>query len=185
MCLTHHTAYEINTSRIAAVSLSSGALAAGIMAFAVTKERHRLTRPPDCPGTIRVIETDGTLDSTFNSGKITNGLVSASALQADGKLIIVGQFSEVHGVSRPSIARLNVDGTLDLSFDPGSVPIWRPVDIALQPDGKIIIAGFFQTVNGVARTGSPGSIATVHSTPGFDPGSVICVRWNRCRRRQA
>jgi uncharacterized delta-60 repeat protein len=159
--------------RIAAVSLLVGALAAGILAFtssrsAIGAPDHSVTQVP-----LGVIETDGTLDSSFNPGRITNGQVSASALQADGKLIIAGQFSEVHGVTRPSIARLNVDGTLDLSFDPGAGPDVGVGDVALQPDGKIIIAGFFHTVNGVNRTGlarlnSGGSLDT-----GFDPGSVI------------
>src|SRR4051812_9327769 len=102
-------------SRIAAVSLLSGALAAGIMAFTLTRSAIGSPGRPLVQEPSGVIETDGTLDSTFNPGKITNGLVMASALQPDGKLIIGGQFSAVHGVSRPGIARLNVDGTLDLS----------------------------------------------------------------------
>jgi uncharacterized delta-60 repeat protein len=161
------------TSRIAAVSLLFGALAAGIMAFTLTRSAVGAPGRPIAQEPSGVIETDGTLDSSFNSGKISDGLVSDSALQLDGKVIIAGQFSEVHGVSRPGIARLNVDGTLDLSFDPGVGPNTGPGDLAVQPDGKIIIAGFFTTVNGINRAGlarlnSDGSLDT-----GFDPGSVI------------
>jgi len=160
--------------RIAAVSLLFGALAAGILAFTAIKNAVGSPADPSQPGPLGVIETDGTLDSSFDAGNFTNGQVSASALQADGKLIIAGQFSEVHGVTRPSIARLNVDGTLDLSFDPGAGPDVGVGDVALQPDGKIIIAGFFHTVNGLdratglARLNSDGSLDT-----SFDPGSVI------------
>ncbi len=161
------------TSRIAAVSLLFGALAASVMAFTLTRSAVDSPGRPLAQEPSGVIETDGTLDSTFNSGKISDGLVSDSALQPDGKLIITGQFSEVHGVSRPGIARLNLDGTLDLSFDPGAGPNTGPADIAVQPDGKIIIAGFFTSVNGINRAGlarlnSDGSLDT-----GFDPGSVI------------
>ena len=149
-----------------------GALAAGLLAFTSAK---RAVGSPDNPITLGpsgVIETDGTLDSSFNPGKLTNGQVSASALQADGKLIIAGQFSEVHGVTRPSIARLNVDGTLDLSFVPGFISSSIISAMSLQTDGKIILAGSFETVSGVFRTivrlNSDGSLDT-----GFDPGSVI------------
>ncbi|MFZ1219697.1 MAG: delta-60 repeat domain-containing protein, partial [Chthoniobacterales bacterium] len=159
--------------RIAAVSILFGIFAAGMMAFTLTRSATNSPGRPLAQEPSGVIETDGTLDSTFNSGKITNGLVSASVLQADGKLIIAGQFSEVHGGPRPSIARLNVDGTLDLSLDPGAGPDNGASHIALQADGKIIIVGFFQNVNGVARSGiarlnSDGSLDT-----GYDPGAVI------------
>ena len=160
-------------SRIAAVSLFFGALAASIMAFTLTRSAIGSPGRPMAQEPSAVIETDGTLDSTFNSGKITNGLVLDSALQPDGKLIITGQFSEVHGVARSSIARLNLDGTLDLSFDPGAGSDVGFGPISVQPDGKIIVAGFFHTVNGVARAGiarlnSDGSLDL-----GYDPGSVI------------
>ncbi|HKP05110.1 MAG TPA: delta-60 repeat domain-containing protein [Chthoniobacterales bacterium] len=158
-------------SRIAAVSLLFGALATGIMAFTLTRNAIDSPGRPLVQEPSGTIETDGTLDSTFNAGKFTNGLVLASALQADGKLFIAGQFSEVHGVARPGIARLNVDGTLDLSFNPALGPETGIPAIALQPDGKIIIAGSFPTgVNrqGIARLNSDGSLDT-----GFDPGRTL------------
>ncbi|MEY2505017.1 MAG: trimeric autotransporter adhesin, partial [Verrucomicrobiota bacterium] len=159
--------------RIAAVSILFGIFAAGMMAFTLTRSAIGSSTRPIAQEPSGVIETDGTLDSTLTSGKITNGLVMGSALQPDGKLLIVGQFSEVHGVSRHGIARLNGDGTLDLSFDPGAGADVGVGPIALQADGKIIIAGFFHTVNGItsaglARFNSDGSLDS-----GYDPGSVI------------
>src|SRR4030095_891753 len=67
---------------------------------------------------------------------------------------------------------------LDLSFDPGAGPNNGISHIVLQPDGKIIIADFFQTFNGVARSGiarlnSDGSLDT-----GYDPGAVISFNDN-------
>ena len=159
--------------RIAAVSLLFGALAACILAFTLTRSAIGSPDNPITPAPLGVIETDGTLDSSFNPGKLTNGLVMASALQADGKLIIAGPFSAVHGVSRPGIARLNVDGTLDLSFDPGAGPNTGVGDIALQPDGKIIIADFFNNVNGVPRAGIARLNSDGSLDPGYDPGAVI------------
>src|SRR5437016_2646266 len=48
------------------------------------------------------------------------GLVLATAIQDDGKLIIGGYFSLVNGVSRHNIARLNRDGSLDGSWNPSA-----------------------------------------------------------------
>ena len=66
------------------------------------------------------IETNGGLDPLFSPGNITNGEVDATILQPDGKLLIGGHFTKVNGVTRQSVARLNPDGTLDTSFDPGA-----------------------------------------------------------------
>ena len=158
--------------RITAVSLLCGALAAAVPVFVTIKNVIGSQGGPIPQAPLGVIETDGTLDSSFNPGRLTNGQVLASALQADGKLIIAGQFSEVHGVPRPSIARLNVDGTLDLSFVPGFVSSFTITAMSLQTDGKIILAGSFETVSGVFRTivrlNSGGSLDSA-----FDPGSVI------------
>jgi uncharacterized delta-60 repeat protein len=84
--------------------------------------------------------TDGGLDPTFNAGRFTNGWVRTAVLQPDGKLLIGGGFSKVHGVSRLGVARLNPDGTLDTSFDPGNATRPDVRVLALQPqDGKILV----------------------------------------------
>ncbi len=101
-CLTRNSIMKSITSwpRIAAVSLLFGALVAGIMAL--TSTRSAIGSPDNSiiPAPLGVIETDGTLDTTFNAGTITNGLVLASTYQSDGKLLIAGQFTQVHGVIR-------------------------------------------------------------------------------------
>ena len=118
------------------------------------------------------LNTDGTLDTSFDPGTGANNNVSSVALQQDGKIIIGGEFSSVDGVSRIRIARLNADGSLDTSFDPGAggidAIIWT---IALQPDGQIIIGGEFFNVDGVgrnriARLNTDGTLDT-----SFDPGT--------------
>jgi hypothetical protein len=70
-------------------------------------------------------------------------------VQADGKVIIGGQFTTVAGTARNRIARLNADGTLDSTFDPNANDDVRST--AVQADGKVIIGGFFTTVGGTAR----------------------------------
>ena len=60
--------------------------------------------------------TDGSTDPGFHCVIGGDARVMGMALQRDGKIIIVGYFSEVNGVQIPYLARLNPDGSLDESF---------------------------------------------------------------------
>jgi hypothetical protein len=55
--------------------------------------------------------------------------------------------------NRNNIARLNANGTLDASFNPGIGPNSTVRCIALQPDGKLLLGGSFTHVNGAIRNG--------------------------------
>jgi uncharacterized delta-60 repeat protein len=116
--------------------------------------------------------SDGSLDTTFDPGTGTDGIILTSTLQPDGKIIIGGDFTEYNGVARSSIARVNPDGSLDTTFDPGTGVNEIHVS-TLQPDGKIIIGGQFTQYNGIARNNiarvnPDGSLDT-----SFDPGIGI------------
>ncbi|MBI4945906.1 MAG: T9SS type A sorting domain-containing protein [Bacteroidetes bacterium] len=115
------------------------------------------------------INTDGSLDATFdpgsgvNSGAALTGFVFASAIQSDGKIIIGGDFSSYNGTARTRIARLNADGSLDATFNPGTGANLDINAIQIQPDGQIIIVGGFTAYNGtainrIARLNTDGSI---------------------------
>ena len=97
------------------------------------------------------VNSDGSLDTSFDPGMGVDGRVEALALQPDGKILIAGAFSDYDGVTRYNVARVNSDGSLDTSFDPGAGPNGTVVDLALQPNGKTLIIGYFTQVNGVAR----------------------------------
>ena len=66
-------------------------------------------------------------------------------MQADGKILIAGSFTNVSGTARNHIARLNTDGTLDLRFDPNANQEVNCVSV--QTDGKIVVAGSTDTFN--------------------------------------
>lgn len=107
------------------------------------------------------LNADGTADASFETW--TNGPVQAIAMQADGKILIGGLFTSIGGetpdTTRNYIGRINDDGTLDLSFNPGAD---QRVDvIAVQADGKILVGGNF--------TGLGGGTGT---TPRFHIGRV-------------
>ncbi len=101
---------------------------------------------------------DGTLDQTFDGPSAGNGKVLTPiggsedeafgvALQPDGKIVAVGQtFSG--SKTDIAIARFNTDGTLDTAFDGDGRQIISPSvgdslarSVAIQPDGRIVIAG--------------------------------------------
>ena len=116
------------------------------------------------------LHTDGSVDVGFKIGVGANAVVHAVAVQPDGKIIIVGDFTKVNDLERNRVARLNADGSLDTSFDPGSGASAQVHAVALQPDGRILIAGLFTSVDGVARhyiarLNEDGSLDT-----SFDPG---------------
>ena len=99
------------------------------------------------------LNADGRIDTAYaNSGAGVNTTpVRAMALQPDGKLLIAGDFTAVNGTTRNRVARLNADGTLDTTFDPGTGSAASVRALAWQPDGKIIVGGDFTAFAGVAR----------------------------------
>jgi uncharacterized delta-60 repeat protein len=120
---------------------------------------------------LKRINQNGSLDTSFDPGTGPNSRVNGIIIQADGKIIIGGQFTFYNGVAVNRIARLNSDGSLDESFNPGMGANNTITDIALQADGKVIIGGQFTSFNGVtvnriARLNSDGSL-----DESFEPGS--------------
>lgn len=116
------------------------------------------------------LQPSGALDPTWSPQAGANDLVRALAVQADGKILLAGDFTQVNGVDRPRIARLNADGTLDLSFDPGMGPDDAVRALALQPDGRIILGGSFITVNNLFSLGVARLLANGQVDPDFVPG---------------
>jgi uncharacterized delta-60 repeat protein len=100
------------------------------------------------------LNLDGTRDTTFNPGGAgADGNVNAVAVQPDGKIVIGGFFTSYNGDAAASdyIMRLNPDGTRDTTFNPGGAGADNSVfPVAVQPDGKIVIGGFFTSYNGDA-----------------------------------
>ena len=97
------------------------------------------------------LNADGSVDSSFMTKAAVNGLIHGLVVQSDGRILIAGEFDTVNGQRRIRVARLNADGALDATFDPGSGPDGPVRQIALQPYLGILISGDFQNVNGQSR----------------------------------
>lgn len=115
------------------------------------------------------LNTDGTLDTSFHVGTGAAGIVSTSAIQSDGKILIGGYFNTFNGFARKRIARLNIDGSVDTTFNPGTGANGFIGTCALQSDGKIIIGGGFDDFNGmtenyIARLNTDGSVDTTFNS---------------------
>lgn len=126
------------------------------------------------------LNTDGTIDSGFDPdvtlGPDNGTLIYGLCVQADGKILIGGDFDAIGGTARLGLARLNTDGTLDTGFDPPVITyIGNPKisSIQEQPDGQILITGWFSAIDseprtGVARLNPDGSLDT-----DFEPASLL------------
>jgi uncharacterized delta-60 repeat protein len=112
------------------------------------------------------LNLDGSLDITFGDGPAgPNGDIRSVATQSDGKVIIGGNFTAINGIAKYYLARLNADGALDSTFGNGLAgPNKMVVQVAVQSDGKILLAGRFTTVNKVGQT----SIARLKSDGSLD-----------------
>jgi uncharacterized delta-60 repeat protein/uncharacterized repeat protein (TIGR01451 family) len=100
------------------------------------------------------LNANGSFDPSFNVGTSTGGFgIETTKLQPDGKILIGGGFTNYNGVPRKYLARINVDGSLDLSFDVSTGPDDNVTTITIQPDGKILVGGLFLSYKGVNRKG--------------------------------
>ena len=110
---------------------------------------------------IRVVryESTGALDPTFNNlsaftttaGTSTfSNRISALALQADGKILVGGNFGAVDGALRNGVARLTAGGTPDAGFAPSSLLNGAVLSLALQPNGRVLLGGNFTSAGASA-----------------------------------
>src|SRR6476659_154052 len=117
---------------------------------------------------------DGSLDTSFSSdGKQTTDLggfdqANGVALQADGKIVVVG----FTGGGDFALARYNSNGSLDTSFSGDGMQTTdfggndQAKAVAVQGDGKIVVAGNGGPGGAVARYNPNGSLDTSFSGDG-------------------
>ncbi len=131
------------------------------------------------------LNSDGTIDNTFNIGTGFSNAVKQIKLLSNGKILVAGSFISYNGTSSKYIARLNADGSLDNTFSIGTGFNNQVLKFLVQPDDKIIVGGYFTTYNanpapGIIRLDDTGAIdATFNVGTGFTPNygaSAFCYQ---------
>jgi len=136
-------------------------------------------------GRIIRLNSDGSIDNSFSTGTGFDDCVNKIRVQSNGKILVVGGFTDFNSSSRNYICRLNADGSLDATFDPGTGADAQIFDCLIHPsNGTILIGGDFLNYDGasrnsIARLNSDGSIDTSFD-PGMGPGGspnnyVLCL----------
>lgn len=124
------------------------------------------------PGALTRIFADGQIDTTFLV-KVSGGDITDFYPLPDGKVVIGGTFTQCSSVPRNRIARVLPDGSIDLTFNPGTGANLEVLQVAAMSDGRIVVAGLFETFNGqalpyVVRLMADGSV-----DPSFTPDPNI------------
>lgn len=110
----------------------------------------------------------GDLATEFGTQSVS-GTFSSTAVQANGKILVAGNFTNIGGSPRDGIARFNADGTLDADFDP--VAFGGVNCVTVQRDGKILIGGDFFQVGSQARLRIARLLPDGSLDPAFNPGA--------------
>jgi uncharacterized delta-60 repeat protein len=106
-------------------------------------------------------------DPAFNMGRAFSGTIYSTTIQSDGKIVVGGSFSSYNTTPAQNLARLNADGTLDLTFNAGGIgPNSSVYALTQDSSGHIWMGGSFNLYNGIytnyiAELTSSGSRMTI------------------------
>jgi uncharacterized delta-60 repeat protein len=117
---------------------------------------------------------NGMRDTTFFVSGTASGNFQRVAVQADGKYIFGGSFTQVQGQTVNRIVRLDSTGAVDPTFVVGTGFDAGILDLHLQADGKLIVVGSFTLYNTVGRS----RMARLHTNGTLDYGFDHCYLFN-------
>ena len=134
-------------------------------------------------GYIVRLNPDGSIDSSFETGNGFNFGVYSITIQDDNKILVGGEFFEYDGQTARKLVRLNLDGSIDSSFDMGVGFFGAGIiyDIKIQSDNKIVVGGSFLEFNLITyrrifrlnSDGSPDNSFIIGD--GFEGGDVRSI----------
>ena len=167
-----HLGREFGAVSAAAATTDGRLIIAGVRRSKDGRESHEILQ----------LNADGSVNPGFSIAA-ADSTVRSISIQPDGKVLVGGQFSTINAAARPFLVRLNSNGSIDQSFGKillrslGSVPFALPTSvyaqILVQKDGRIVIGGAFDEVNGiaaraVARLNSNGTVDTTFDASGYE-----------------
>lgn len=126
-------------------------------------------------GLAAISATDATSQAPINA--LLPATVSAIAAQPGGGMIVGGKFELADQLSRINLLRLNADGSLDASWNPGADN--QISSLVIDGSGTIYVGGAFSSIGGHARYAlakltSSGSLVTGWA-PAIDDGPVATL----------
>ena len=103
------------------------------------------------------LNSNGTIDDTFNIGTGFNSETFSAVIEDDGKILVTGSFTNYNGSPRRQVARLNNDGSIDNTFNPGSgfasISGLTSVDTVAKYNDKYFLTGEFNSYSGISANG--------------------------------
>lgn len=110
----------------------------------------------DAPPLVR-LNADGSLDTSFNAPSIANsGLaykrINSVAQLADGTYAIGGDFLQIDNQQQPNFALLDASGRLLNAPEVSVENVGTINEVAISPDGDMIVGGDFNRINGLPHT---------------------------------
>lgn len=183
--------FPANFGGTRSIALDNYSNAGGVRIVAGGNLNKHINSYADPQSSLIRLNPDGSIDNTFNVGKgahsrgfpTVGAQINCVSVQADGKIVVAGEFTAFGESKQKYLARLNSDGSVDSSFAPGITSannIPRIFTMAVQPDGKVAFGGVFDKVNGMlnrnlARVSATGALDTTWDN-GTDHNNGT-IRW--------
>ncbi|MBH8557043.1 T9SS type A sorting domain-containing protein [Hymenobacter negativus] len=124
-------------------------------------------------GRVARLNTNGTVDATFQVGTGPSNVPSAITLLANGKLLVAGSFTNFNGLGDRPLVEVTSTGALDQAFQPVLQNAGIVLAMVRQADGKIVAGGNFSEINGqpmrrLARFNATGSLDATFPSPNLE-----------------
>ncbi len=127
------------------------------------------------------INLDGSVDPTFKAGAgADNNITSITYNATTNKILITGTFTTYGGSAKKGVAMLNADGSIDNTFNFGTITSGVATYAAQLNNGRVIVTGNFKSYNNVIRQGfmilnSDASLAAGYNNTGQFIGRVYKI----------
>lgn len=105
------------------------------------------------------LNANGSVDATFAAGTGADQEVETAVALPNGQLLIGGFFTSYNGNAANGLARLNANGAFDATFSTDFQSYSEAINLTVQPDGKILVAG------GLYTTANPGGSGLTRLLP--------------------
>ncbi len=122
----------------------------------------------------------GRLDPAFDPGVGPNGPIRSVLPLPDGRILVVGDFSQWGSTAAHHLVRLESNGALDTTYSGPTEPAFQPHQLWLADDGKILVGGDLNLAGGaqrgLVRLMTDGSLdESFHARLDAEPAEVVVL----------